>query len=158
MVFIILTFLFIEIKMHTTFFPWLCRLCEANNSDNAMVCLSLPTLRLAPVVIGFIQCPQLFFFCLRSSASFRTWWSSCHLWQYNLIVIKLLKEILQRPTVSNHLTQLTNKRIRLLNISLSVATLLWRKTPEFTLKKTQIYKMFKKVKTKFEKHATGTCT
>ena len=23
------------------------------------------------------------FFCLRSSASFRTWWSSCHFWQYN---------------------------------------------------------------------------
>jgi len=37
----------------------------------------------------------------------------------NLIVIRLLKEILQQPTASNYLTQLTNKPIRLLNISLA---------------------------------------
>jgi len=49
-------------------------------------------------------------------------------------------------------------------LRISVATLLWRKTPEFTLQKTennkkkQRYKMFEKVKTKLEKHATGTCT
>jgi len=46
-----------------------------------------------------------------------------------------------------------------------VATLLWRKTPEFTLKKNQKIiktprhtKCLKKVKTKLETHATGTCT
>jgi len=53
-------------------------------SEHAMACFSLPALRLVPVVVVFMQSPQLlFFFCLRSSASFRTWWSSCHLWQYN---------------------------------------------------------------------------
>jgi len=47
----------------------------------------------------------------------------------------------------------------------SVATLLWRKTPEFTLKKKQKImknprhtKCLKNVKTKLEKHTTGTCT
>jgi len=29
-----------------------------------MACLSLPALRLAPVVVVFIQCPQLLFFLL----------------------------------------------------------------------------------------------
>jgi len=49
-----------------------------------MACLSLPALRLAPVVVIFIQCPRcVVLFCLRSAGSFRTWWSSCHLWQYN---------------------------------------------------------------------------
>jgi len=39
-----------------------------------------------------------------------------------LIVIRLLKEILQQPAVSNYLTQLTNKPIRLLNISLALGS------------------------------------
>jgi len=70
--------------MHTAIFPWLCRLCEEKISEHAMACLSSPAVRLAPVVVVFIQCSQLlFFFCLWSSASFRTWWSSCHLRQYN---------------------------------------------------------------------------
>ena len=47
----------------------------------------------------------------------------------------------------------------------SVATLLWRKTTEFTLKKKtennkkpRHTKCLKKVKTRLQKHATGTCT
>jgi len=37
----------------------------------------------------------------------------------NLIGIRLIKEILQQPTISNYLTQLTNKPMRLLNNSLT---------------------------------------
>jgi len=51
------------------------------------------------------------------------------------------------------------------DVETSVATLLWRKAPEFTLKKKpennkqpQTYKMFKKVKTKLELYASDTCT
>jgi len=36
-----------------------------------------------------------------------------------LIVIRLPKEILQQPTIRNYLAQLTDKPIRLLNISLA---------------------------------------
>jgi len=68
--------------MHTNYFAQLCRLGEEKNLEHAMACLSLPALLLAPVVVVFMQCAQLFFFCLRSSASFRTWWSSGHIWQY----------------------------------------------------------------------------
>jgi len=81
-----------------------------------MSCLSLPALHLAPVVVAFVQCPQLFFFRLRSSASFRAWWSSCHLWQYNPYSDKATKRYIS-PTISNYLTQLTNKPVRLQNIS-----------------------------------------
>jgi len=36
-----------------------------------------------------------------------------------LIVIRLLKDILEQPTISNYFTHPTNKPIRLLNISLA---------------------------------------
>ena len=49
-----------------------------------------------------IQCPQLlFFFCLRS-ASFRAWWSSWHLWQYNPYSDKATK----RDTTTTNYRQL----------------------------------------------------
>jgi len=57
--------------------------------------------------------------------------------------------------------------IYVLELNVSVATLLLRKTPEFTLKKKQkiiknprhkTKKCLKKAKTKLEMYATGTCT
>jgi len=42
---------------------YLCRPSEEKISEHAMACHSLPALHLVRVVIVFMQCPQLFFFC-----------------------------------------------------------------------------------------------
>jgi len=78
----------------------------------------LPALRLAPVVV-FIWCPQLLLFSAWDLLALEHVEVAVIYDNIIFIVIRLLKEILQQPTISNYLTQLTNKFVGLININLA---------------------------------------